>query len=176
LSYFTDIFITLAISLLTINSQVFAIMKKLNLPDFDLKTRQEGDKMFIFDEFRKKELRLTPEEWVRQNFIHYLVDYLHYPKSLISIEAKVVINGQEKRYDALGYDKQGKPFLLLECKAPEISLNQSVFDQASSYNAALNAPYVIVTNGVDHFCFTINKKAQRYVFLEEFPDFSVILS
>lgn len=150
-------------------------MQALNLPKYEIKLKNEGGKEYIFDKFRKKFLRFTPEEWVRQNFLHYLIYNLKYPESLISIEAKVEVNGHQKRYDAVGYNKNGHPFLLVECKAPDVNLSQRTFDQAAGYNFALNVKYIIVTNGRDHYCCTVNNSEQRYVFLEEFPDFSLLV-
>jgi len=145
-------------------------MYKLNLPDFNLTLRKEGGKVWIFDIIRKKYVVLTPEEWVRQHFIHYLINELSYPKSLFRIEGSLTFNKLQKRSDIVIHDRAGKPWLLIECKAPNIRLTQKAFNQVAVYNMTIGARFVAVTNGMIQYCFeTIEGgKANQ---LSEFPPF-----
>ena len=146
-------------------------MKKLNLPAYEYKLKQEGKKTKIFDALRKKYLVLTPEEWVRQHVIHYLIENLNFPKGLIAIEKGLKVNGLSKRADILVYSKKGEPIFMVECKAPEIKITQKVFDQIGRYNISLKLPYLMVTNGLDHFCAKIDFHNEKFNFLEEIPKF-----
>lgn len=147
-------------------------MYKLNLPEFKLTLRKEGGKVLIFDVIRKKYIILTPEEWVRQHFIHYLIDHFKYPKSLFRVESSLTYNKLQKRSDILIHNRLGKPWMLIECKAPEIRLTQKAFNQVAVYNMTIGAQYVAVTNGMVQYCFKANGKAGSEVkFLETFPDF-----
>ena len=150
---------------------------KLNLPKYDLKVRKNSIGEFeIFDEFRKKYLYLTPEEWVRQNFLHFLVNEYQYPKSLIEIEKGLSLNKLQKRADALVYNTSGKPVLLLEFKAPHIKLSQNVMEQIARYNLHFKVPYLIVSNGMEHLYFHINFNTQTVTPLQEIPNFNEINS
>jgi hypothetical protein len=147
-------------------------MYKLNLPDFKLTLRKEGGKVLIFDVIRKKYIVLTPEEWVRQHFVHYLIDHLNYPKSLFRVESSLRYNKLQKRSDIVIHNRQGKPWMLIECKAPEIKLTQRAFNQVAVYNMTIGAHYVAVTNGMVQYCFEAKKEAGNEVkFLESFPQF-----
>ena len=147
-------------------------MDTLNFPAyrFDLKNRE--NKPYIFDQIRKKWVLLQPEEWVRQHCISYLIESKAYPKSMINVEKKVVINGQSKRYDVMVYQSSGRPFLLIECKAPSISISQSSFDRIARYNFVLNSKYLMVTNGLNHYFCQMNMAEQRYTFIPELPPYS----
>jgi len=146
-------------------------MVKLNLPEYLFRIREVDSKTQIFDDFRKKFVALTPEEWVRQNFLRYLVTEKKYPKSLISVEAGLKLFTLKKRTDIVVYDNRGKPVLIVECKAPDVKISNEVFDQVVRYNMALRVKYMVLTNGLNHFSCVINYLQQSYVFLPEIPDY-----
>lgn len=143
---------------------------ELTLPPFDYKVKKQQGEIIIFDIIRKKYVVLTPEEWVRQHMIHYLIEQLHYPASLIAVEKEIDLYGLKRRFDLVCYDRQAQPYLIVECKAPTISLSQSVFDQVFRYNLILAARYVAVTNGIVHYCGYMNKE-KRFTFLPQIPEF-----
>ncbi|MCW5910705.1 MAG: type I restriction enzyme HsdR N-terminal domain-containing protein [Cyclobacteriaceae bacterium] len=148
-------------------------MYKLNLPEFNIALRKEQGKVWIFDIIRKKYVVLTPEEWVRQHFVHYLVNELEYPKSLFKVERSLTYNRLQKRSDIIIYNRTGKPWMLVECKAPEIKLTQKAFNQVAVYNMTVGARYIAVTNGMAHYCFEALTQADSEVkFLETFPLFA----
>ena len=150
-------------------------MEKLNLPDytFRLSKNEEGE-VYIFDELRKKKLLLTPEEWVRQHILRYLIEEKGYPGSLISAEAGLKVNQLSRRYDALIYNRKGEAVLLIECKAPSVTVKQEVFDQILAYNREIKASHLLVSNGLKHFCCRIDPDSKQYVFLKEIPDFEFL--
>lgn len=127
-------------------------MQALKLPPAELKLENRSGKNYVFDALRKKWLVLTPEEWVRQHMIYFLISYRNYPKGLISTEQGLQLNKLAKRSDILVRDRSGNPFLLVECKAPSVKVTSEVFHQALSYNLTLGARYVVVTNGIRNFC------------------------
>jgi len=147
-------------------------MQALNLPVYEFRIRNTVGRQQIFDPVRKKWVALTPEEWVRQNFVQYLLKEKNYPASLMVVEAKVVYNKKPQRSDVLVYNKSMKPLLVLECKAPKVNISQEVFFQAARYNSQLKAKYVIVTNGLEHFCCEVDYEYGKHVFLREIPEFS----
>lgn len=147
------------------------MMTLLNLPVYQFKTKQEGERTYIFDTIRKKYLVLTPEEWVRQNFIQYLINEKQFPKSLIAIEAGLKYNQLKKRLDVLVYNKEGAPHLIIECKAPEVKITQDVFDQVARYNFIFKAKYLVVTNGLQHFCCEMNYADNSFQYIEQIPVF-----
>jgi hypothetical protein len=147
-------------------------MHTLNLPKYSLKLKKEGDKHFIFDSIRKKYLVLTPEEWVRQNFVEFLIQEKGYPKSLIAIEMGIEVNGRKKRCDIVLYNNTGKPQIIVECKAPSIKISQDAFDQIARYNMTLETDILIVSNGLNHFVCKMNHQDQCYNFLKETPHYS----
>ena len=136
-------------------------MKKLNLPFFEFKIKKENKNNIIFDEIRKKWIVLTPEEWVRQNFIKFILSK-NYPKSLINCEKVFYINKVLKRYDIVVYDSSGDVDILVECKSHEIKINQGHFDQVMRYNLELKSKNIIVTNGISHFYFNYNEIEKTY--------------
>jgi len=142
-------------------------MKKLNLPEFPAKVKQVDGKVIIFDIIRKKYVQLTPEEWVRQNFIYYLINFLDYPKSLIKVESGLRYNRLLKRSDILVFNRDVEPLLLVECKSSDLKITQDVVDQAAVYNRSLNARYLLVTNGIQHLCWKISDDGNQL--LEEIP-------
>lgn len=142
----------------------------LNLPAFDYKLEHRQNKPYIFDIIRKKFVKLNPEEWVRQHFIHYLIGK-GYPASLIKIEAGHTFNNLQKRTDIVAYDRNINPFLLTECKSPDIVLSQKVFEQAANYNRSLKAPMLAISNGLQHFFSHIDFKTDSYQMLDNLPEF-----
>ncbi|MFC5284642.1 type I restriction enzyme HsdR N-terminal domain-containing protein [Pedobacter alpinus] len=143
----------------------------LNLPPYPFKLHQKEDTFFIFDELRKKELVLTPEEWVRQHFVQFLILQKKYPKTLIKLEGGLRLNKLQKRTDILIFNKNGKAEVLVECKATSIKITQGVFDQAARYNMLHKVKYLVVSNGLQHFCCEINYETNSYLFLEELPNY-----
>ncbi len=146
-------------------------MDRLNLPPFDFKLKASGANLLVFDVLRKKYVILTPEEWVRQHFVHYLIGHLHYPKSLISIERGTSYNTLQKRTDLCVYNNTGLPHLLVECKAAHVPITQEVVKQASVYNQTLRARFVVITNGLQHYCWEVDFAANSFTALQEIPSF-----
>ncbi len=144
-------------------------MIALNLPAFDYVLKKESGKVFILDILRKKYLVLTPEEWVRQHFIHYLINELTYPKSLIKVEGGLNFNQLQKRSDIVVFDREGNPWMLVECKAPDQKLGQQTLNQAGVYNHTLQAKYLVVTNGMKHLCCEINWSDRTTSLMETLP-------
>lgn len=147
---------------------------QLNLPLYDIKLKVHEGKRYIFDTVRRKFLVLTPEEWVRQNFIHYMVKEKGYPASLLSIEHSLKLNTMQRRADIVAYNSSGMPRLIVECKATSVKIDQKVFDQIARYNISLQVPFLIVTNGMQHFCCKIDLKAGTYNFLKNIPHYKDI--
>ncbi|MCU0419989.1 MAG: type I restriction enzyme HsdR N-terminal domain-containing protein [Cyclobacteriaceae bacterium] len=145
-------------------------MYALNLPKIQATYKKEGGKVYIFDIIRKKHIVLTPEEWVRQHMVHYLIEHQKYPKSLFRIEGSLTFNKLQKRSDIVIYDRDARPWMLIECKSPAIKLTQKAFNQVAVYNMTIGARYVAVTNGMAHFCF--DAATGEPVLLEAFPVFS----
>jgi len=150
-------------------------MEKLNLPTYSFNIKLIEQRKYIFDFIRKKFVILTPEEWVRQNFLKYLVDEKNYPASLIAVEKEFKLNKLSKRSDAIVYNKSGNPILIVECKAASVNIDQKVFDQIARYNMKLNVEFLVVTNGLEHYCCKINYKTQKYAFLKDIPEFGVVV-
>jgi hypothetical protein len=146
-------------------------MKKLNFPTYSFRFKNSENKVAIFDEIRKKFILLTPEEWVRQNTLHYLVQDNTYPKSYINVEKLIKINTLNKRYDIVVFQPNGSIFLLIECKAPEVAITQKTFDQIARYNLALKAKYLMVTNGLNHYFCQMDFENKKYIFLSELPQY-----
>lgn len=146
-------------------------MQKLTLPNYNFKLKSSQNKTLIFDELRKKYLVLTPEEWVRQHFVCFLINEKKYPISLIALEKQLTINNRKKRTDILVFNKEGNPEIIVECKAPAIKINQDTFDQIARYNLKLKANYLIVTNGLEHFYCKMDFENETYIFLKEIPDY-----
>jgi predicted type IV restriction endonuclease len=143
----------------------------LNLPAYIFRIKEKGGKKFIFDAFRRKWVALSPEEWVRQNFIRYLTEEKHYPDALVSVERSLRLNQQNFRADAVVFSKTGEPLVIIECKAPEVKISQHAFDQIVRYNFELKVKYLIVTNGLNHYCCIIDKERLTYTFLPDIPDY-----
>ncbi len=147
-------------------------MYQLNLPTYDLRLRRTGNRDMIFDVLRRKYVALTPEEWVRQHFVHFLIEHKGYPTALLANEIELRIGGKHLRADTLLYNKELRPHMLIEYKSPTIALTQKVFDQISAYNLLLHADYLIVSNGMQHICCCMDYEQNTYHFLEEIPDYS----
>jgi len=146
----------------------------LNLPPAELPIRDTDGKRFIFDVFRKRYVALTPEEWVRQHFLHWLVNHKGYPGGLIAVEAALTYFRLKKRADAIVYDKTGKPLMIIECKSPAVPVTQDVFDQVARYNLPFGVSFLAVTNGISHFCCRFDKTGNTWHFLDIFPEFAQI--
>jgi hypothetical protein len=146
-------------------------MEKLNLPTYSFNIKLIEQRKYIFDFIRKKFVILTPEEWVRQNFLKYLVEEKKYPASLIVVEKEFKLNNLSKRSDAVLYNKMGNPLLIVECKASSVKIDQKVFDQIARYNMKLKVELLVVTNGLEHFCCKIDFENQKYYFLKDVPDY-----
>lgn len=149
-------------------------MKPLKLPQYLCKIRDTSDGRQIFDAIRAKFVALTPEEWVRQHFLNYMVTDMGYPKGLIKVEASFRLNTMLRRADILVYSRSGVPALIVECKAPEVKINQSVFDQIINYNFNYCVKYIVVTNGLRHFAAEVDQVAKKITFLEKMPDFNTV--
>lgn len=150
-------------------------MKELNLPEYSFKLKSDDDdKTLIFDDIRKKFVVLTPEEWVRQNFVRYLIEEKNYPKGLIGIEVMFKMNKLVRRADILVYDKMGSPVLIVECKAPEVNINSAVFDQIVSYNLKFRLKYIVVTNGLHHYACSTDLDKGAWSFLKSIPGYDIL--
>ena len=147
-------------------------MQKLNFPTYSFRFKNSENKVSIFDEIRKKFILLTPEEWVRQHVVQFLLQDKKYPKSYINVEKLIKINDLSKRYDVVVFEPNGEIFLLIECKAPEVPISQQTFDQIARYNLVLKAKYLMVTNGLNHYFCQMDFENEKYVFLKELPEYS----
>ncbi|MEZ4854504.1 type I restriction enzyme HsdR N-terminal domain-containing protein [Flavobacterium sp.] len=146
-------------------------MEKLNFPVYNFRFKNSENKTYIFDIIRKKFLLLTPEEWVRQHTLFFLINELNYPISLINVEKLVNVNGIKKRYDIVVFNSNGSISVLVECKAPEVTINQKTFDQIAQYNLILKAKNLMVTNGLNHYFCQMDFENEKYVFLKNLPEF-----
>lgn len=147
-------------------------MQQLNFPSFSFRFKNSENKTLIFDSIRKKFVVLTPEEWVRQHVISYLIEIKKYPLSLINVEKLVKINGINKRYDLVVFNVKGEIQILVECKAPEVNITQKTFDQIAQYNLMLKANYLMVTNGLNHYFCEMDFIHEKYHFLRELPTYN----
>ncbi|MBT3207176.1 MAG: type I restriction enzyme HsdR N-terminal domain-containing protein [Bacteroidetes bacterium] len=149
-------------------------MQSLNLPNYNFRYKLIDDRKYIFDQFRKKYVALTPEEWVRQNFVNYLIDEKKFPQQLITIEMFLSINKMKRRCDIAVFDKFGKALLIVECKSPKVKISQNTFEQIANYNIKLKVNYLIVTNGLSHYCCKIDHSNNSYKFLQKIPEYEEI--
>ena len=147
-------------------------MLPLNLPDYPVKITIKDGKKVIFDIVRKTYVALTPEEWVRQHFIHFLTEQKGYPQSLLANEVQLHLNGMKKRCDSVLFDTNLRPRLIVEYKAPTVEITQKVFTQISNYNLVMKVDYLIVSNGMLHYCCKIDYETQSYHFLKNIPEYS----
>lgn len=146
-------------------------MLQLNLPTYDFKLKKDQDKLLIFDTQRKRYVRLTAEEWVRQHFVHFLIDEKNYPPALLAVEKQIEMNGLKKRCDAILYSNTAIPQLIIEFKAPDCRINQSVFDQVAVYNSKLNVDYFMISNGIEHYFCELDKNNSKYIVGKDIPDY-----
>ena len=146
-------------------------MFRLNLPQYEIKIGEKDGKRTIFDFLRRKYVTLTPEEWVRQHFTHYLIAHKGYPKGLMGNEVELHVGEKRLRCDTILYNKQTQPQMIIEYKAPTIQIQQKTFDQISVYNLLLHVDYLIVSNGLQHYCCKMDYNNQKYLFLQDIPDY-----
>ena len=149
-------------------------MFRLNLPPYPIKIQEKGEKRQIFDFLRRKWVALTPEEWVRQHFTHFLVEHKNYPQALLANEVELRIGEKRLRCDTLLYNKELRPRMIIEYKAPTIQIQQKTFDQISVYNLLLKVDYLVVSNGLCHYCCKMDYEHQSYQFLKDIPDYETI--
>jgi len=147
------------------------MMQELNLPSYSFKLKQDKDKIYVFDSIRKKYVLLTPEEWVRQHIIQFVIQEKKYPASLVAVEIGLKYNQLQKRADVLVYNSTGVPLLLIECKAPEVKITQEVFHQIALYNMTFKVAYLLVTNGLEHYCCVMDYANNTYQFLQDIPEY-----
>lgn len=149
-------------------------MNKLNLPPYAIALDRQDETLKVWDDLRRKWVRLTPEEWVRQHFIHFLIDHLGYPAQLLGNEVGLSLGGSKLRVDSILYDTQLRPKMLIEYKAPSVALSQQVLEQALRYNYKLEVPYLILSNGLEHVAYYINYEDQSYTILDHIPHYKDI--
>lgn len=147
----------------------------LERPSYKLKIKKEDGKVFVFDEIRKKYVVLTPEEHVRQNIIQFLIIEKSFPKNLFTVEGSIDLNGLKRRFDILISANTGNPIMIVECKAPNIKIDQTVFDQITAYNMVTKVEYLLVTNGINNYCCRLDFTNNCYEFLKDIPDYFSII-
>ena len=151
-------------------------MYELNLPKYGIKIANENGHLTIFDVLRRKYVALTPEEWVRQHFVHFLIEHKGYPKALMANEIQLAIGNKKLRCDSVLYDRTLRPRMIIEYKAPTVNITQKVFDQITIYNMLLHVDYLVVSNGIKHYCCRMDYANQKYLFLEDIPDYQNLLT
>lgn len=144
-------------------------MEKLNLPPYQINVKEQNGRRVIFDSQRRKFVALTPEEWVRQHFVHYLTEHLSYPSTLIGNEISLQCGAKKLRCDSVLFTSQGKARMIIEYKAPHITISQETFNQIAAYNLLLHVDYIIVSNGINHYCCKMDYENNSYSFLSEIP-------
>ena len=149
----------------------FCNMEKLNFPDYLFSFKSKENKPYIFDVIRKKWLVLTPEEWVRQHCVHFLINDTNHPASLIQVEKTIEVNQTKKRYDLIAYNKNKEVEILVECKSPAVAITQKTFDQIAQYNFTLKSNYLMITNGIKHYYCQMDFDKKSYTFLKELPQY-----
>ena len=149
-------------------------MFQLNSTDFSFRVRSSGQRKLIYDIIRRKYVTLTPEEWVRQHVIHFLIQALGYPAGVLAVERELELNGLRKRTDLVVYNRSGHAVLLVECKAPEVKLGQAVADQAARYNMQLQVNYLWLTNGTQHYICRLDAEAKRWEVLQQLPPYEAL--
>ena len=146
-------------------------MQQLNFPSYSFRFKNSENKVSIFDAIRKKFIILTPEEWVRHHVVQFLMTEKNYPQSLLNVEKVLQVNGLRKRYDIVVYNSDGTIHILIECKAPEVTISQNTFDQIAQYNMTLQSNYLMVTNGLNHYFCQMDFENEKYQFLTELPNY-----
>ena len=145
------------------------VVLKLNFPTYTFRFKSNENKRMVFDPIRKKFVVLTPEEWVRQHVLQYLIQQKGYSPSLINVEKQLLLNGTQKRYDVVVFNPNGSIFLIVECKAPSIGITQDTFDKIARYYLVTQAQYLMVSNGLEHYFCQMDYQAEQYIFLKELP-------
>ena len=151
-------------------------MYELNLPKYGIKIKNDKGHQSIFDVLRRKYVALTPEERVRQHFVHFLIEHKGYAKALMANEIQLAIGNKKLRCDSVLYDRTLKPRMIIEYKAPTVNITQKVFDQITIYNMLLHVDYLVVSNGIKHYCCRMDYANQKYLFLEDIPDYQNLLT
>ena len=151
-------------------------MQELNLPRFEIRVERHAGRLTIFDILRRRHVALTPEEWVRQHFVHFLIEHKGYPKALMANEIQLAIGNKKLRCDSVLYDRTLRPRMIIEYKAPTVNITQKVFDQITIYNMLLHVDYLVVSNGIKHYCCRMDYANQKYLFLEDIPDYQNLLT
>lgn len=151
-------------------------MLSLNLPAFDAKIIVKNGKNVIFDSIRRRYVALTPEEWVRQHFVNFLIAHKGYPRELMANEVPITLNGTKKRCDTVLYKRDLSARMIIEYKAPDVEITQAVFNQIMRYNMVLRVEYLVISNGIQHFCCQMDYANNRYNFLQDIPDYHQINS
>lgn len=149
-------------------------MFELNLPKYETRIIEREGKPAIFDNLRRCYVALTPEEWVRQHFIHYLIEFKHYPATLMSNEVSLELNGTKKRCDTVVYDRSLRPRIIVEYKAPTVRIGKEVFAQVARYNLVLKVEYLIVSNGINHYCCRMNYQNNTFEFVSDIPEYNAL--
>ena len=149
-------------------------MQELNLPRYEISVKRNGERLTIFDFLRRRHVALTPEEWVRQHFVHFLVEHKGYPKGLLANEVELSVGEKNLRCDSILYDPSLKPRMIVEYKAPSVVVTQKVFQQIATYNLLLHVDYLVVSNGLTHYCVKMDYDNQKYLFLDDIPDYKNI--
>ena len=149
-------------------------MQELNLPKYEISVKRNGERLTIFDFLRRRHVALTPEEWVRQHFVHFLVEHKGYPKGLLANEVELSVGEKNLRCDSILYDPSLKPRMIVEYKAPSVVVTQKVFQQIATYNLLLHVDYLVVSNGLTHYCVKMDYDNQKYLFLDDIPDYKNI--
>ncbi len=152
------------------------LLLPLHLPPYPFRITEQDGQLTLFDVIRKKKIIITPEEWVRQHFVQFLILQKHYPKTLIKLEGGHKLHGMPKRTDIIVYNNAGEKILLVECKAPSIPVNQKTFDQVARYNLVHKTNLLAVTNGLEHFYCRVNFERREYKFIDELPDYKETLT
>jgi len=148
-------------------------MQQLNFPKYNFRFKSNENKTLIFDIIRKKFVVLTPEEWVRQHMLHFLISEKKYPNSHINVEKQLQLHDTTKRYDIVVFNSNGSIQIIIECKAAKIKINQQTFDQIAQYNFVLQANYLVVTNGLEHYYCQMDFENEKYIFLQDIPKYSI---
>ncbi len=146
-------------------------MQSLNLPAYHIQTKIHNGETYIFDIIRKQYVKRTPEEWVRQHIVHYLIHEKSTPRGLVAVEMALTYNNMQKRSDVVIYNKSGEPLMIIECKAPTVKITEKVFEQVAMYNLSLRVPYLMVSNGLTHYCCKVDLEQGNFSFLNDIPDY-----
>ena len=146
-------------------------MQELNLPKYEIRIGRKDGRLTIFDFLRRRYVALTPEEWVRQHFTHFLVEHKSYPQGLLANEVELSVGDKSLRCDSVLYDRELRPRMIVEYKAPPIKLTQKVFQQIATYNLLLHVDYLVVSNGIEHHCVKMDYENEKYLFLEDIPEY-----